>query len=112
MIAQQSALFLVSFPFSDYSSSKVRPVLILSKDSFNVGGEDVVVCAVTSNTQKAPHTVLIQQQDLEEGTLLVPSAIKVENMLKVDKKLLIKQIGVLHQNTFSTVLTTLQKLFA
>lgn len=36
-------LWLVNFPFTDGSSTKLRPVLLVSSDKFNVGGDVVVV---------------------------------------------------------------------
>ncbi|HQU43206.1 MAG TPA: type II toxin-antitoxin system PemK/MazF family toxin [Pirellulales bacterium] len=36
-------IWLVNFPFTDGSSTKLRPVLSVSSDKFNVGGDAVVV---------------------------------------------------------------------
>ena len=36
-------IWLVNFPFTDGSSAKLRPVLAVSLDKFNVGGDIVVV---------------------------------------------------------------------
>ena len=41
-------IVLVSFPFTDLSSSKRRPALVISPDSFNEQGQDVVLIAITS----------------------------------------------------------------
>jgi mRNA interferase MazF len=40
-------IILVPFPFTDLSSAKRRPALIVSPDSYNVG-KDVVITYVTS----------------------------------------------------------------
>lgn len=40
-------IWLVDFPFTDGSGGKLRPVLLVSADKFNVGG-DVVVVPVSS----------------------------------------------------------------
>ena len=45
----QGAVVLVSFPFTEFTSSKRRPALVLSLDSFNAAGEDLVLAAVTTN---------------------------------------------------------------
>ena len=42
MAYRQGDIVLVSFPFTDLTSSKRRPALILSPDSFNAAGEDLV----------------------------------------------------------------------
>ena len=45
MAAQPGVVVLVRFPFSDLSSSKLRPAVVLA----HAGGEDWVLCQVTSN---------------------------------------------------------------
>ncbi|MBI4918981.1 type II toxin-antitoxin system PemK/MazF family toxin [archaeon] len=99
----QRELILLPFPFSDLSGKKVRPALIISNDRFNKSSEDVIVCAVTSNVNKSPYSVVITQKELEGGTLFVKSCIKVENILKVKKSLIIKVIGKIDIKTFLTV---------
>src|SRR5476651_587335 len=41
-------IVLVSFPFTDLSSSKKRPALVVSPDSFNQTMQDVVLAAITT----------------------------------------------------------------
>ena len=62
MKIQQRDIFLVPFPFSDLSQTKVRPVLILSKDTFNNSSQDVIVCSITSNIAKNPYKILIDNE--------------------------------------------------
>ena len=111
MNIEQKELFLVPFPFSDLSGQKVRPVLILSKNEYNTISEDVIVCSITSNLQKETYKIAITTNDLEEGKLFETSCIKIENVLKIHKKLLIKKIGKLKQKTFSHVLERFFTLF-
>ena len=51
MIEQRDVL-LVPFPFSDQSGRKVRPVVVISANSFNTHSQDVIVVGVTSNVKK------------------------------------------------------------
>lgn len=111
MIAEQRDIFLVPFPYTDFSDKKVRPVLILSKNVFNTISEDVIICAITSTISKDKYSLTITTKDLEEGHLFVTSAVKVENILKIDKRLLIKKIGKLKKDTFSEVIKILSTLF-
>jgi mRNA interferase MazF len=41
-------IVLVSFPFTDLTSSKRRPALVISPNAFNDHGEDLVLVAITS----------------------------------------------------------------
>ncbi len=51
---RQGDIVLVSFPFTDLTSSKRRPALIISPDSFNAAGEDLVLAAITSHITDDP----------------------------------------------------------
>lgn len=45
-------VILVSFPFSDQSTSKKRPAVIISSDRYNKLSSDVIIMAITSKTQR------------------------------------------------------------
>ena len=47
MISQRD-IVLISFPFSDLKSSKVRPVLVLSHDKYNRKFEDFIAVPLTN----------------------------------------------------------------
>jgi mRNA interferase MazF len=67
-------VLLARFPFTDLSSDKRRPVLVLSVD--NDSG-DVIVCAITSRPRSGPYDVPI---DLRDGT-----GLKVQSCVQFDK---------------------------
>jgi mRNA interferase MazF len=45
----QGDIVLIPIPFTDLSSQKRRPVIVISNDSYNQSTPDVVVVAMTSN---------------------------------------------------------------
>ena len=108
---EQRELLLVPFPFSDQSGRKVRPVLVLSNEGYNKSGEDLIVCAITSNLKTGKFTVIIDGKDLESGKLYQKSSIKVDGLLKISKNLIIKNIGVIGKNTFQKVRNILDDIF-
>lgn len=110
MIRQRDIL-LVPFPFSDLSGKKVRQVLMVSNDSYNESGEDVIVCAITSNLRQRKHSIIIDQKDLESGKLYDKSCIKADTILKIDKSLVIKNIGTLNNASFQKVITIIKDIF-
>jgi mRNA interferase MazF len=89
----QGDILLVPFPFSDQSGRKVRPVIVISNDRFNENSSDLLVVGVTSNISKDRHTLNLDNKDLEEGKLFTKCCIKVENILRMDKQLVVKKIG-------------------
>ncbi len=108
---KQRDIILVPFPFSDQTGQKVRPALVLSNDRFNQTSEDVIVCAITTTLKPTKYTLIIEQEDLEDGTLYEKSAIKAETLLRVNKTFALKTIGTIKQTTFSKVITLLAELF-
>jgi mRNA interferase MazF len=45
----QGEILLIPVPFSDLSSVKKRPVLVLSNSAHNSASRDIIVIAITSN---------------------------------------------------------------
>jgi mRNA interferase MazF len=90
---EQRDLLLVPFPFSDQKGRKVRPVIVISNNEFNINSEDVLVVGVTSNISKDKYTIYLTNKDLDEGKLYTPCCIKAENILKINKDIILKKIG-------------------
>ena len=90
---KQRDILLVPFPFSDQKGRKVRPVIVISNDKFNLNSEDVLVVGVTSNISNDKYTLNLMNNDLEMGELYLECFIKCENILKIDKEIVIKKIG-------------------
>ena len=104
---EQRDLLLVPFPFSVQSGQKVRPVVVISKNAFNQFSDDVITVAITSNTSKGPYNVLLSPDDVEEGNLRHMCCIKVESILKIDKKLIVKKIGKIKLSLFQETIKIL-----
>lgn len=52
----QGDIVLVPVPFTDLSSQKRRPVIVVSNNAYNRAALDVVVVAMTSNPAIVPFT--------------------------------------------------------
>ncbi len=48
---EQGDIVLIPIPFTDLSSQKRRPVIVISNNQYNAKTRDVVVVAMTSNPQ-------------------------------------------------------------
>ncbi len=92
MIAQRD-IVLLSFPFSNLQSSKVRPAIVLSNDRYNRRHEDFVAVPLTSNMKLRDYVVLITNSELESGNLIVDSKAKVDRVFSVSQRLVRMKIG-------------------
>ena len=111
-IYKQRDIVLVPFPFSDLSGLKVRPVLILSNDTYNRQSADVVVCGLTTNLHPSPYSIIIATSDIEvAGTLRHTSRVKADTIASLEQSILIKQIACLKLAIFNQVIAQIQALF-
>lgn len=104
---------LVPFPFTDLSSAKQRPALVVSADVFNAVRDDVLVAAITSQVPAtfAADEFLIPAGALAACGLPKPSVVKLNKMVALHHQLVIKRIGVLPATALGQVLTQLRGLF-
>ncbi len=110
MNIEQRDLLLVPFPFSDQSGMKVRPVMVISNNSFNKTSEDLIVIGVTSNISKDIYSVQLDNSSLEEGKLFDACCAKAENILKIDRQLVIKKIGKIKYKVFNDIVNLLNSI--
>ena len=99
----QKDIVIVPFPFTDLSSAKQRPVLILSTNEYNKKGQDVITCGITSNLDNNEHSILIDNSSLTEGSIPVKSRIKVDKIFTISKMLVRKKIAKLKDQAFENV---------
>ena len=107
---QQQDLLLVPFPFSNQSGRKVRPVIVISNNEFNNHSEDVIVVGVTSNISMDRYSINLDNKDLEEGKLFTKCVIKVENILRLDRGLIIKKIGKTNKEKLKEIINIFNKI--
>ncbi len=107
---EQGDIFLVPFPFSDQSGRKVRPVIVLSNDKFNMYSQDIIGIGITSNISKDKYTLNLDSKDLKEGKLITKCVIKVENLLRIDKDLIIKKIGKIKEEKLDKIIKILNDI--
>lgn len=86
-------VILVPFPFTDLSSAKRRPALIVSPDAYNAE-KDVVIAYVTSQTNSPPRFGDYKLQKWNEANLPKPSLVRMK-FATIDKTIVIKTLGEL-----------------
>jgi len=95
-------------PFSDLSSIKNRPVLIISRSN---NSEDIITCGLTSNLKDNKSSVLIDNSNLENGRIPKKSLIKVDKIFTLNKSIIKKKVGRINQEKFNEVKRVLESLF-
>ena len=103
-------IVLIPVPFSDLSSSKKRPVLIISNDNYNSSGSDIIVVAITSNLGQSGIPLL--SSDMVNGVLPKPSVIRCDKIYSLDKTIVIKGIGHVSSAILDTVKTDIISLIS
>ena len=100
---KQGEIIIVPFPFSNLSSIKQKPVLVLSKNTDNEKVEDVITCGITSNIKDSRYSVLIEKKNLVEGSIPKTSRIKVDKLFTISQDIIKKKVGRINRETFEKV---------
>ena len=92
---KQGDVVLIPFPFTDFTTIKQRPALIVSSSTFNRSHEDVIVVAITSHVQDKIlfDEYLLSSKELEEGGLPKSSVVKFGKIVTIDQRLIRKHLG-------------------
>ena len=109
-IIKQREIILIPFPFTDLSATKKRPALVISYTDFNKENKGILVCQITHNLKQRRHSIYINNNNLENGSLAVESLIKANKIFTIDKSLIIQKICKLDSKTYLMVYDEICKL--
>lgn len=90
---EQGDIVLVPVPFTDLSSQKRRPVIIISNDAYHRASDDVLVVAMTSSPKATPFGFRITSSDLVEGALNRPGLVRADKIYTLARSIVIKKFG-------------------
>jgi mRNA interferase MazF len=102
-------IVLVPFPFTDLSTNKKRPAVIVSSNAYNQNRPDIVIMAVTSQSHGFGYFGDVRIQDWQQAGLLKPSVIK-PILTTVEKSLVIKKLGRIADNDITALSEGLQSI--
>lgn len=94
------SVVLVTFPFSDLSSSKLRPAIVLA----SAGRGDWILCQVTSNPYSDPKAIRIDDLDFSAGSLRHISFARPGRLFTADASLMRAEPGRLAPGTLRKIL--------
>lgn len=89
MTCSRGELALVPFPFTDLSSAKRRPVLVLADPD---GYGDFIAVAVTSRPHHG-NAVAVTEQEMHGGRLPVASWVRTDRVITLNSVLVSKVFG-------------------
>lgn len=101
------AVVLVRFPFSDLSSSKLRPAVVLA----DVGRGDYVLCQITSNPYSDRDAIEIRDRDFSQGSLQRTSYVRPAKLFTANVALIAREVGELRIEVRRAVVERIERLF-
>ena len=102
---QRGDVLLVRLGYSNQTSAKRRPVIVLR----DVGDADVVVLPVTSQAGRVAYDVPLA--DWREEGLKLPSVVRTEKLATVEKSVVVRALGRLSVRDWVAVQAQLTVVF-
>jgi mRNA interferase MazF len=102
-------IVLVPFPFTDLSTTKKRPALVVSPDEFNAK-YDLVIAFITSQINLENRIGDYRIKEWRKSNLPKPSMIRMK-FTTVDQSIIIKKLGRLSTNDSNAFRRLLIDLF-
>ena len=97
---------LVNFPFSDLSSTKKRPALVIGLADFG----NVILCQITSQSYGSGGAVQIQET--APGTVFrTASYARPDKLFTADPSLITAKLGVINSTSHQKVKQALKRIF-
>ena len=97
---------LVRFPFSDLSSSKLRPAVVLA----HAGRVDWVLCQVTSNPYGDSRAVALTDGSFVSGGLMRDSFARPGKLFTASNSIIVRDAGTLTPEAYRTIIDSVVKL--
>jgi len=105
---------LVAFPFTDLTTSKVRPALVVSSDIFNRDGLDVILVGITSQIigKTQPTDILLTTEDQKCACLPKASLVRLGKIVTLDGRLIHKKLGTLPVTSLARMTSVLHNVLS
>ncbi len=97
----EGSVVLVRFPFSDLSSSKLRPAVVLA----SAGRDDWILCQITGNPYADQTAIQIDDHDFETGSLQRVSYARPGKLFTANRSLMATETGKLNSSIFNNIVS-------
>ncbi len=103
-------IVLVPFPFTDLTTTKRRPALVVSPDTSNRTGPDLVIAFLTSQVHTAHRVGDYRLQGWQEAGLPKPTMLRMK-IATVARSVVIKTLGKVTETDRSAIRDALVAFF-
>ena len=112
-IYEQGDIVLVPFPFTDLTTVKKRPALVVSANWYNKRYRDVVLVAVTSRVPLILDELdyRITESDFKTGKLYKDSVVKLGKVFTIENSLILKKICDVRGQIMDLILDRLSNVY-
>ncbi len=107
---RQGDIVLIPIPFTDLSSNKRRPVVVVSNDIYHSTTRDMIVVAMTSNPTPVDYGFRMDSSDLEKGMLNHTGTIRADKIYTPSQALIVKSFGKVRFAVLERIRAILQEL--
>lgn len=106
----QGDIVLIPIPFTDPTSTKRRPVIVISNDSYQQTTTDMLVVAMTSAPIANQYSFTLTNNDLVSGTLNRSGTVRVDKIYTLSQNLVVRTFGQVDAATIERIKLLLQQL--
>ena len=96
-----------AFPFSDLTTQKLRPAIIVAIGDF----EDIVLGQITSKVYSSTKSIKLTAADFVVGSLPLDSYIRPDKLFTADKSVVSRVYGSIGDAKLQQVLAEIRQLF-
>lgn len=98
---------ILPFPFSNLSSKKLRPAVVVAKADFN----DLIFCQITSKDRSENGAIKLTLDNFDSGRLSLISYARPDKLFTGDASIIVDAYGKLNDATKQDLLDSIMQLF-
>jgi mRNA interferase MazF len=98
---------VLPFPQTDLQPGKRRPALVVA----NLGGDDVILCQITTQSRRDGYSVALTSSDFEAGRLNVDGFIRTNRLFTIDRSVIVYTAAKVKSSKIDEVRAKIRQLF-
>ncbi|WP_239587168.1 type II toxin-antitoxin system PemK/MazF family toxin [Bacillus ectoiniformans] len=110
MMYSQGDILLLPILYTNLTTNKQWPVLVLSNNTYNQNADDIIVAAITSKLSELDFSIIIHTENLTAGKLKKTSAIRADKLYTLSKHIVKKKFGQVHKEISDEVIVKVNEL--